>query len=99
MKAQFELKTWLAENREMVISEYNRLSAEKFFSGITLKDFMVQVFNSMVRNNVKSEKRASSMFPFLMGQIYFDNSKVVADDKVTSTLKEKYNGTAYMSLV
>lgn len=99
MKTQFELKAWLSENRETVISKYNDLTKEEFFNGITLNNFMIQVLNSMVRNNIKSANRASSMLPFLMGDIYFNNSKIVADDAKTAELKEKYNGTAYMALV
>jgi hypothetical protein len=60
---------------------------------------MVEVLNAMIRNNIKSEKRAVSMFPFLMGDIYFNNSKVVAEDKITNALKAKYEGTSFMSLV
>ena len=99
MKATFEIQNWLSENREVVISKYNDLTNEKFFNGITLKNFMVEVLSAMVRNNVKSEKRAASMLPFLMGDIYFNNSKVVAEDKITNALKAKYAGTAFMALV
>ena len=53
----------------------------------------------MQMNNVKSEKRAASMLPFLMGNVYFNNSKVTGSDKVTDALKAKYNGTAYMAMV
>ena len=38
---------------------------------------MVQVLNLMVVNNIKSEKRAASMLPFLMGNVYVNNSEVV----------------------
>ena len=99
MKTQFDLKTWLGENRETIISKYNDLATENFFNGITLKDFMMQILAAMQMNNIKSAKRASSMLPFLMGNVYHNNSKVVAEDKVTSELKLKYEGTAYMSLV
>lgn len=73
---KFELKTWLSNNRETVITKYEELTKEKYFSGITLKSFMVQIMNAMLRNNVRSEKRANSMLSFLMGEIYFNNSKV-----------------------
>ena len=99
MKAKFELKNWMTENREVVISKFEELQKEKFYSGISLKSFMVEVFNSMVINNVKSEKTASSKLPFLMGAIYFENSKVDGRDVVTERLKEKYKGTAFMSMV
>ena len=99
MKTQFEIKAWLSENREVVISKYNDLTNEKFYNGISLNNFMVEVLNAMVRNNVKSEKRASSMLPFLMGDIYFNNSNINSVDKKTNELKEKYNGTSYMAMV
>ena len=72
MKATFELTTWLSENREQVISKYNKLTSEEFFNGISLKDFMVQVLQSMQMQNIKSAKRAASMLPFLMGNVYFN---------------------------
>jgi hypothetical protein len=99
MKATFEITKWLSENRETIISNYNNLTKEQFFNGISLKDFMLQVMQAMQMNNVKSEKRASSMLPFLMGNIYFNNSKVEGNDKITEALKAKYEGTAFMALV
>jgi len=99
MKTTFEIKTWLSENREIVISEYAKLENEKFFNGMSLKDFMVAVLNAMIRNNVKSEKRAANLLPFLMGDIYFNNSKVEAIDRTTNNLRAKFAGTAYMAMV
>jgi uncharacterized protein Smg (DUF494 family) len=95
----FELKKWMSENREVVIENYNKLTTEQFFNGISLKDFMVQVLNLMVLNNIKSEKRASSMLPFLMGDVYFNNSKVEVVNDLDAKLAAKYKGTAYMALV
>ena len=99
MKTQFELKTWLSENRETVIGKYNKLTQEKFFNGITLKDFMLQVMAVLVRNNVKSEKTASKILTIALGEVYVNNSKVVANDFKTDALKAKYEGTAYMAMV
>lgn len=76
MKAKFEITNWMSENREVVIAKYEALKNEQYFNGISLKDFMVQVLNLMVINNVKSENRAASMLPFLMGNVYFKNSKI-----------------------
>lgn len=95
MKA-FEVKTWLSENREVVIAKYNELSLEKFFNGISLKDFMCEVLKRM--ESCKSEKRAVKMFPFVIGEIYFNNSKIEnngLDDKFSA----QYKGTAYMAMV
>jgi len=99
MKATFELTTWLSENREQVISKYNKLTSEEFFNGISLKNFMVQVLQSMQMQNIKSAKRAASMLPFLMSNVYFNNSTVTGSDKKTEALKSKYEGTSYMAMV
>ena len=99
MKKGFELKAWMTENRDVVISKYEELKSEKFFNGISLKDFMMAVYNMMNINNPRSAKRAGDLLPFLMGNVYFENSKVTGNDKVTDTLKAKYEGTAFMALV
>jgi hypothetical protein len=74
MKAKFEITKWLSENRETIISKYDSLKSETFFQGQSLKDFMMAILNAMLMNSVKSEKRASSMLPFLMGNVYFEFS-------------------------
>lgn len=92
----FEIKTWLSENREVVIEKYNKLATEKFFNGISLKDFMLQVLSGM--KEIKSEKRAAKMLPFVIGDVYFNNSKIQnngLDEKFTA----QYKGTAYMAMV
>lgn len=74
MKAKFEITKWLSENRETIIAKYEELKNENFFQGQSLKDFMTAILNAMLMNNVKSEKRAASMLPFLMGNVYFEFS-------------------------
>jgi len=74
MKAKFEITKWLSENRESIIAKYEELKNENFFQGQSLKDFMTAILNAMLMNNVKSEKRAASMLPFLMGNVYFEFS-------------------------
>jgi len=76
MKAKFELRTWLTENRETIVNNYTKLTAETYFSGISLKDFMIATMNALTMNNVKSEKTATSKLPFLMANVYCANSKV-----------------------
>ena len=95
----FNINNWLGENRETVIAKYNDLINEKFFSGISLKSFMIEVLNMMIANNIKSEKRAASILPFVLGNVCMNNSKVIANDSATEQLKEKYSGTATMALV
>lgn len=92
----FEIKTWLGENREVVIEKYNKLTEEKFFTGISLKDFMLEVLKRM--EAVKSEKRAVKMLPFVMGDIYFNNSKI-QNNGLDAKLSAQYKGTAYMAMV
>jgi len=99
MKAKFELKNWMTENREVVISKFEALQNEQFYNGISLKSFMVEIFNSMVRNNVKSEKTATSKLSFLMGQIYVENSRVEGRDMISEKLENKYKGTAFIAMV
>lgn len=78
----FELKTFLAENRESVITKYNELQNEKFFSGITLRDFMVMVMKNIQINNPKSEKRASELLTSSIYYVYNQNVKIeVAFDR------------------
>ena len=60
MKSKFELKSWMTENREVVIADYNKMTVHQFFSGISLKEFMLKVYELMEMNNVKSKKRAAS---------------------------------------
>ena len=74
MKTKFEVTKWLTENREIVLAKYEALTKENFFQGQSLKDFMVAILNAMVMNNVKSEKRAESMLPFFIGNVYFEFS-------------------------
>jgi len=99
MKAKFEIKAWLGSKREEIISNYNKLTTEENFNGISLKEFMLKILSLMEINNPKSEKRAESLLPLLMGDVYVNNSKIVAEDKVTNALRAKYEGTAYMAMV
>jgi len=78
MKTKFEVTNWLSANRAIVIAKYEELTKENFFQGQSLKDFMIAILNLFVINNVKSEKRAAKMMPFLIGKVYFDFSSPVA---------------------
>lgn len=69
MKAQFEIKNFLANNREIVIAKYNELANDNFFDGITLKNFMIEVMNLFIINRVKSEKTATLKLDFILGEI------------------------------
>lgn len=99
MKTQFELKNWMTENRETVISKYEELTKEEFFNGISMRDFMVKVMNTMVMNNVRSAKRAANMLPSIMENIYYSNCEIQVVNDLDAKMKSKYEGTAYMALV
>jgi hypothetical protein len=71
----FELKNWMTENRELVINVYNETSKNEFFIGISLKDFMLKVYNMMNINNPKSEKRAASLLPTILGYVAYNVSR------------------------
>ena len=95
----FDLKSWMSENREVVISKYENLKNEKFYNGVPLKTFMTEILNLMTIQNIKSEARAAKMLPILMGNVYFNHSKIDSRDFYTEKLKNKYDGTAYMAMV
>jgi hypothetical protein len=99
MKKQFEIKQFLSDNRDAVIAKHEALTQEKFYNGVTLKAFMMDVMDAMQRNGVRSEARAAKMLPMLMGSIYFNNSTLDAPDRRTNELRAKYNNTAYMAMV
>lgn len=86
MATKFNLRSFLAENRDTVISNYESLKNEKFFNGITLRDFMIQVMCSM--SDVKSEARAKRFLPHIIGQVYCDNSRIYGNDVKTDALKK-----------
>ena len=83
MATKFNLQNFLSQNKEIVISEYEELKKEKFFNNITLRNFMIQVMNLMAMQNIKSEKRASQMLPYILGDVYFNNSSVTSLDMAT----------------
>jgi hypothetical protein len=99
MKAAFTTQNFLSENRALVIEGYNKAASSEFFNQISLKDFMVQVLNTMNNNNPKSEKRAASLLPHIVSMAIVSNTKIDATDKVTDSLRNKYNGTSYMAMV
>jgi hypothetical protein len=99
MKAKFELKTWLSENRETVIAKYNELTKEANFSGITLKEFMTNIMTMMVNNRVGSAKTAENKLAFFMGEVYMNNCNVYAQDRITDRLRNQYSGTSFMAMV
>jgi hypothetical protein len=97
--AKFELKAWLTENKETVIAKYNQLSTEKFFDGVTVRDFMIEVMQGMTNNNCKSANKASSVLPFVMGDIYFNHSTVEAFDTMTARLKSQAPNQQWAAII
>ena len=95
----FEIKTWLGENRDVIIAKYNNLTSNKFYNGITLKNFMIEILNAMVRNNVKSEKRAAKLLPQFLDDTFYKNSSISTPNSIDDKIRNKYTGTSYMALV
>ena len=75
MKNTFNLQNFLSENRNTVIEKYNEITSSQFFTGITLKDFMLKVYNDLANNNPRSEKRAASLLPTILGAVAFNHSR------------------------
>ena len=75
MKNAFNLQNFLSENRNVIISQHEAITANQFFTGITLKDFMLKVLSRMNDNNPKSEKRAASLLPTILGEVAYNNSR------------------------
>lgn len=98
-QAQFDLKNYLSKNRDFVIEKYSELEKEPFFSGISLRDFMLRIMNRMSENNISTEKRANLMFNRLVYDVYNDNVRIGVINNRDAALSEKYKGTAYMALV
>lgn len=95
MKSKFDLKNWMTENRTFVIEKFESLKKEAHYNGITLKDFMIQVFTEMSRQRLTNEKSASQKLPFMVSNVVFENSKI---DGICYMI-EKYRGTQYSALV
>lgn len=76
MKSKFDLKQALSDRRESVIAKYNALADEKYFDGCTLRNFMLEILNMCVMNNIRSDKRLDNLLPDIMGNIYFNHSKI-----------------------
>jgi hypothetical protein len=72
----FNLNQWMTDNREAVIAKHTKLSGEQFYSGISLRDFMMAVMRGMQMNNVRTAKHAASTLPHVVGQVYMDNTKI-----------------------
>lgn len=75
MKNTFNLQNFLSENRNTVIEKYNAISYNEFFTGITLKEFMLKVYNDLLNNNPRSEKRAASLLPTILGNVAYNHSR------------------------
>ena len=99
MKAKFELKKYMSENRNTVIEIFGKLQDEKFYNGISLKEFMMQVLNLMNINNPKSVKKADSLLTSMCFRVLNSNSEIEVINDLDKKMEQKYQGTAYMSMV
>ena len=99
MKNQFDLKSFMTENREIVINAYNEASKHRFFNEISLARFMTQVLELMIENNPKSEKSAKSLLDGLTERVFNRNTKIGGNDVFTDRMRAKYKGTAMMAVI
>ena len=99
MATKFEIREFLTANREEVIAKYNKLTQERFFNGISLRDFMLKVLHIMTINRFRSEKSARNGMNSLLDRVYYDNCSISTPNSKDDALKNKYKGTAYMAMV
>ena len=99
MKAAFNLKNFLADNREVVIAKFEELTKRENYNGISLKEFMLAVMRNMELNNPKSIKRAEGLINGALNHAFYNNSDVPVLIDRDANLKAKYEGTSYMALV
>jgi len=99
MKAKFDLRSFLTTNREIVLNSYKTASEHNFFNQISLANYMTQVFNYMVENNPKSDKKAMSVLISAIDRVSNKNTSISGSDFRTEALQAKYSGTAFMAIV
>ena len=88
---KFELNNWMTENREIVLNKFSALKKEQHYNGISLKQFGLQVYQSMANNNIKSIDRAYRMLPMLMSNVYLNNSNLDSVDYTSANDKKRVN--------
>lgn len=71
----------MIENREQVISKFEELQQSETYNGISLKQFMTDVFNRMLMNNPRSDKRASSLLPTILDTVYWNNKRISGTER------------------
>jgi hypothetical protein len=59
--AHFTIKNALTNIREKIIDKFNDLKKDKFYDGVTLKDFMTEILQSANRNADRMKHKNSSM--------------------------------------
>lgn len=99
MKSNFDIKNFLTANREMVIAKYNDAQSNEFFNGMSLRDFMVKVMNSVSANRPASEKTAARFLEMAVSFAVSEATKIGVVNDLDKAMARKYNGTAYMALV
>jgi len=74
--ATFNLNNWLTENRNQVLDFYNELSQEEFFSGVSKKDFGMQVYRSMQANNPRSNEKAKKVLTSVLYNLEGEHTQI-----------------------
>jgi len=88
---KFQLNNWMTENRELVMVKFSELKEEKFYNGISTKQFGIEIWNGMVNNNPRSDKRAFQMLTQVMSNVYFNNSTLDSVQYQSANDKKRVN--------
>jgi len=96
---KFNLIEALSARREQVIKQYNDLREEKFFDGISLRDFMYEVIGGCQCNKIASEKRLDNSLISIVGIVYMRHCNINLVDSRQARLEKKYKGTQFEALI
>lgn len=91
---------FLTANREEVINYYNDNIKDDY--SVSLKDFMTDLLKNFRKQTTCEEYKKFDLYGNLIAaksRLGLMTTIVIADDKITNNLRNKYKGTAYMSMI
>lgn len=74
----------MTENRDTVLEYYSNLEKETSFNNITMRQFGLEIYNLMVINNPRSEKKASKDLIVIVNSVYMSNSTIGHTEKYSN---------------
>jgi len=82
MKNQFNIKEALTAIRENIIAKYNELTSDKFFDGVSLKQFMIEILNIANRNSdrMRSQNSFDKMIMNLVANVMMNHKRIGGND-------------------